>query len=591
MTVAIPQIIQSTDSFGQWLTKTNYLLAIANNLAVTVNSNTAVGDAGITGFFTANNLLANSGSVFVGISAANSVVNATALTFQTSTTTNTIYSASGLVINGVTALSQYTLNMGNTLITSSNITTNSAYFTSNVAIGGNVTISNTSITTINSNTQYSWVSQIQNVGDVLANTFINRNGVAVYSNPTGSQVVNSYMTSTDLWISRVHCDQVLLSGLAGGTTSFPGNTHFLGANNYFDYGLNSNGDITIVNGGRLHIITSNPLGAEPINSNAAIIIDNNGQNLIQFRNSADTGQYSGLIFSDNSQGAYIVYQSPGGTAGANGDILNFGANTGFNFSIGPSDTNNGVAFEPNLFAQILASGTTINKYNGTPSSPTQSADWPYPVLSLRGYNDHYTTESMLSFGFSNDPIYKSDGSVWNFRLVQGDGSTAPRTSTSATNLQLGGPGELWFGVNNTFGNPVKIQSTGLQATSLGIGVAASGTGGEIRATNNITAYYASDKTLKTNVSNITDALDKVLQINGVEFDWTDQYIEQQGGEDGYFVRKHDVGVIAQEIEQVLPEVVATRENGTKAVKYDRIVALLIEAVKELKAEIETLKKQ
>jgi hypothetical protein len=56
------------------------------------------------------------------------------------------------------------------------------------------------------------------------------------------------------------------------------------------------------------------------------------------------------------------------------------------------------------------------------------------------------------------------------------------------------------------------------------------------------------------------------------------------------VRKNDVGVIAQEIEKVLPQVVATREDGIKAVKYDRIVALLIESVKELKKEIDILKK-
>jgi hypothetical protein len=53
---------------------------------------------------------------------------------------------------------------------------------------------------------------------------------------------------------------------------------------------------------------------------------------------------------------------------------------------------------------------------------------------------------------------------------------------------------------------------------------------------------------------------------------------------------HDIGVIAQEIEKVLPEVVETRLNGYKAVKYEKIVALLIEAIKQLKSEIDILKK-
>jgi hypothetical protein len=121
--------------------------------------------------------------------------------------------------------------------------------------------------------------------------------------------------------------------------------------------------------------------------------------------------------------------------------------------------------------------------------------------------------------------------------------------------------------------------------SLGVGTNASGVAGEIRATDNITAYYSSDASLKTNITIIPDALEKVKQIRGVTYDWTDAYIAERGGEDEYFLRRRDVGVIAQEIEAVLPEVVATREDGIKAVKYDRVVALLIEAIKELEAKV------
>ena len=72
---------------------------------------------------------------------------------------------------------------------------------------------------------------------------------------------------------------------------------------------------------------------------------------------------------------------------------------------------------------------------------------------------------------------------------------------------------------------------------------------------------------------------------------TDEHIEKRGGEDGYFVRKHDVGVIAQEVLEVLPEVVREREDNTLAVDYERMVALLIEAVKDLKKEVEELKQK
>ena len=113
--------------------------------------------------------------------------------------------------------------------------------------------------------------------------------------------------------------------------------------------------------------------------------------------------------------------------------------------------------------------------------------------------------------------------------------------------------------------------------------------GDIWAKSNIIAYHSSDIKLKENIRVIDNPISKLLKLRGVNFDWKDDYIEERGGEDGYFTRKSDVGVIAQEVEQVLPEVVSTKEDGTKGVKYDKIVPLLIEAIKEQQATIEDLK--
>ncbi len=108
--------------------------------------------------------------------------------------------------------------------------------------------------------------------------------------------------------------------------------------------------------------------------------------------------------------------------------------------------------------------------------------------------------------------------------------------------------------------------------------------GRIDAKNDVVAFSTSDKRLKDNITPIDSALDKVSKIQGIEFDW----IPTPGvhGNEG-----HDVGVLAQQVEAVLPEVVTTRDNGYKAVKYEKIVPLLIESIKELKAEIEELKKR
>lgn len=123
---------------------------------------------------------------------------------------------------------------------------------------------------------------------------------------------------------------------------------------------------------------------------------------------------------------------------------------------------------------------------------------------------------------------------------------------------------------------------------IGSGTITMGTAGEIRASNEITAYYGSDINLKENLQLITNPLDKLSMINGYKFDWRDFHIEQRGGEDGYFVRKQDVGVIAQEIEKILPEIVGNRSDGFKAVKYEKIIPLLIEAIKEQQKYIDQI---
>ena len=153
-----------------------------------------------------------------------------------------------------------------------------------------------------------------------------------------------------------------------------------------------------------------------------------------------------------------------------------------------------------------------------------------------------------------------------------------------------GNGSTWVAENGATARTSLGVGTGndVQFDSFGVGTAASGTTGEIRATNDVTAFYSSDIALKENIVNIPNALEAVRKLNGVLFDWKKSYIDQRGGEDGYFVRKKDVGVIAQEVEKVLPEAVAQRADGVKAVKYDRLTCLLIEAVKQLQDKVDSL---
>lgn len=179
------------------------------------------------------------------------------------------------------------------------------------------------------------------------------------------------------------------------------------------------------------------------------------------------------------------------------------------------------------------------------------------------------------------------------------GRSSLYVGTTAIALNRGSASQTLSGISID-GNATNITSyplsqnlnttSSVQFASFGVGTAPSGVSGEIRASDNVTAYYSSDKRLKENISSIKNALEKINKINGVTFDWKQPYIDERGGEDGFFVRKHDIGVIAQEVEEILPEIVATKDTGIKAVNYEKLIPLLIEAIKELSSEVEKLKR-
>lgn len=106
----------------------------------------------------------------------------------------------------------------------------------------------------------------------------------------------------------------------------------------------------------------------------------------------------------------------------------------------------------------------------------------------------------------------------------------------------------------------------------------------IRSSGDVIALYTSDKKLKDNIEYILDPVSKVKQLNGIEFEWN-------ASQSIYPVGTKDVGIIAQDLQKVYPELVATSSNGYLGVKHDRLVALLIEAVKEQSNEIDNLKQR
>ncbi len=290
-------------------------------------------------------------------------------------------------------------------------------------------------------------------------------------------------------------------------------------------------------------------------------------------------------------------------------------------SMGALTTSNYTSYSPSLTGGG-ASGTWGINVTGSAGAVAWSNVSGKPTLPASQEGTRFTTDlnALLSTGFFNAeavPANTPSGSYGNIIVARGidtgmqiyggylnDGlwfrgwHTSGATMTPWRRVAHDGASITWS-ADNTYDigasgasrpRTVYVATHVIAGGSIVAGTGTAGATGEIRATDNITAYFSSDRRLKTNVQPIADALAKVAQIHGVEFDWTDEYIEAHGGEDGYFIRKRDVGVIAQEIQAVLPEAVAEKADGHLAVRYERVVPLLIEAVKALSLKVQQLER-
>lgn len=556
MTQAIANVNTSTDSFGQWITKTNQALYAISYTAVT-SGNTMYGNSSISGTFSANNLNVNN-TITLGTSSANLVANGEYVLLRSSAASNTIYTANGMIVDGVVQYKSNIMQMGQSVIRSANVTSYEGYFTNLLKVGNSV-ITTSRATFDNLNVKFGmWMTANLSVGFTESNTLITKDGIEIFDNRTGLLQTNSKMTSTTLWIDRIYTNTIFASTIntsgnlnIGAITSnivFYGNTTFEGQNNHFKYGLSSNVFILIgpnfkspqVSKTALLSVKESTSASSPTINNLSLVTVEGTTPALEFRSSSK----SGLMFVDDEQAAYVYYTT-------SNDTLNVGAKSRIQFDLGSQTSTSDFAAKTQA-ALIDSSGFTVKgslKLNGSTSgtvtiSPKAAAGNPTFVLP-----DNTG---------SSDQVLKTDGT----------GILSWGTVTSIPPI-----------------------NTDLEVNSLGVGTPASGVRGEIRAVNDITAFYSSDRRLKENIRPVSKSLERIKLLNGVFFDWNDEYIEKRGGEDGYFVRKNDVGVIAQEVEEVLPEAVATREDGIKAVNYEKLIPLLIEAIKDLNKEVEDLKWQ
>ena len=182
-----------------------------------------------------------------------------------------------------------------------------------------------------------------------------------------------------------------------------------------------------------------------------------------------------------------------------------------------------------------------------------------------------TVSGNLKISSSGSVEINDDLNVVGILSATGNVTLGNATSDTTT---VGGT----LAVNSTTNSTSK--TTGALQVSGGVGI-----NNDLHVGGDITAFSSSDQTLKENVVGITSALYKVGLITGYTYNWKTGYYSV----DSYWSGKEDTGVIAQEVEALgLPGITTTRDNGKKAVRYERLVPLLIQAIKELEARVKTL---
>ena len=264
-----------------------------------------------------------------------------------------------------------------------------------------------------------------------------------------------------------------------------------------------------------------------------------------------------------------------GDASGSATFTNLG-NATLTLTIADDSHNHTIANIDNLQSALdgkQASGT-YNTIIGTDSDINTSGATVVDQLNMTdGVIESHSTRTMTLADLGYTGATNANYITNNNQLTNGAGYYV---NNSSVNLQTTGNinASAVGGNNGNFGS-------GYYSGGLIVGATSGYTSNTIRCTGDVVAYYSSDERLKDNITPIENSLEKVGQLKGYEFDWNDKQEVYEG---------HDVGVIAQEVEKVVPEIVETREHdGYKAVKYEKLVPLLINAINELKAEIEELK--
>jgi uncharacterized coiled-coil protein SlyX len=257
----------------------------------------------------------------------------------------------------------------------------------------------------------------------------------------------------------------------------------------------------------------------------------------------------------------------------------------------------GVISGSSQIVSILPSGVVSGSSQVLITDLDGFADYNDGIMDDIGGKEEVASATHTLVSGSSQITYGSISSI-PAGIVSGSSQVTPLLPTGVISgsIQILGGSGVWSGsvqmpagvVSGSSqilgGSTIHSGSVGnYQFNSIGVGaVTPTGVVGEIVASADIVAFSSSDIRLKENIQPIQNALSKIESISGNTYDW------KAGYEEIHSHKGNDVGVIAQEIEEILPQIVTNRDNGFKAVQYEKIIPLLIEAIKELSAKIKGL---